>query len=165
LKERYEGNSSTHLDLDLDLWLEAGSSYGPDKNWLYGLSDTTTKNLRISRSVLIVGFSQSIMSTQTLEFATILDQRVQAWTTHLNEKCKRLTADYEELCRLIIEMRSQIGGTCATLNMITVPTTTNLLLLQPCIYFIFIVFERINVKICNKYFFYFIFLIIFFTYV
>jgi len=104
LKERYEGDSSTHLDLDLDLWLEVESSYGLDKNWLYGLSNTTAKNLQTFRSVLIVGFSQSILSTP--EFATMLDQRVQAWMILLNDKYKQLNADYKEFCRLIIEMRS-----------------------------------------------------------
>jgi hypothetical protein len=31
LKERYGDDPSTDLDLDLDLWLEAGSSSGPDR--------------------------------------------------------------------------------------------------------------------------------------
>jgi hypothetical protein len=32
LRERYRDDPSTHLDFDLDLWMEAGSSGGPDKN-------------------------------------------------------------------------------------------------------------------------------------
>jgi hypothetical protein len=74
----------------------------------------------------------------------ILDQRVQAWTTHLNEKHERLTADYEELYQLVMKMRSQMGGAYAHLNWPYDPTTTNLLL-QRCLYFRFIIFERINV--------------------
>jgi hypothetical protein len=45
LKERYEHDLSTHLDLNLDLWLEAGSSSEPDRNRVYGLSNTTAKSL------------------------------------------------------------------------------------------------------------------------
>jgi len=47
-----------------------------------------------------------ILSTQTPEFAIILDQRVHTQTTHLNEKRERLTVDYEKLCRLVMEIRS-----------------------------------------------------------
>jgi hypothetical protein len=44
------------------------------------------KNLQTARSVLIIGFLQSILSTQTLEFVAMLDQQVQTKTTYLNEK-------------------------------------------------------------------------------
>jgi hypothetical protein len=40
----------------------------------------------------------------------MLDQRVQDQTTYLNEKYERLIADYEELCRVVMEMRSHMGG-------------------------------------------------------
>ena len=60
------------------------------------------KNLQTARSVSTIGCSQSISSTQTLEFAVMLDQRVQARMTHLNEKCEQLIVDYEELSRLVI---------------------------------------------------------------
>jgi hypothetical protein len=56
-----------------------------------------TENLWTTHSVLTVGHLQSIPSTQTLEFTTMLDQRVQTQTTRLNEKYKRLIVDYEEL--------------------------------------------------------------------
>jgi DNA-directed RNA polymerase subunit L len=116
LNERYEDNFSTHLDLDLDLSLEAGSSGGPDRNRVYKLLNTTTENLQTTRSVSIVGCSQSIPSTQTPEFTMMLDQRVKARTTHLNEKFERLIDDYEELRRLVLEMRSQMDGTYAPHN-------------------------------------------------
>jgi len=32
LRERYGDDPSTHLDFDPDLWMEVGSSGGPDKN-------------------------------------------------------------------------------------------------------------------------------------
>ena len=45
LKERYGDNLSTHPDFDPDLWMEVGSSGGPDKNRVYELSNTMAKNL------------------------------------------------------------------------------------------------------------------------
>jgi hypothetical protein len=35
--------------------------------------------------------------------------------SHLNEKYEQLSADYEELRQVVMEMRSQMGGTCASL--------------------------------------------------
>jgi hypothetical protein len=63
LRERYGDNPSTHPDFDLDLWMEVGSSGGPDKNQVYGLSNTTVENLRSSRNVSIVGNSPLVSST------------------------------------------------------------------------------------------------------
>jgi hypothetical protein len=55
LRERYGDNPSTHPDFDPDLWMEVGSSGGPDKNRVYGLSNTMAGNLRSARSVSTVG--------------------------------------------------------------------------------------------------------------
>ena len=38
---------------------------------------------------------------------------MQEYTTHLNEKYKRLSTEYEELHRMVMDIRSQMGGTCA----------------------------------------------------
>jgi len=43
LRERYGDDPSTYLDLDPELWMEVGSSGGPDKNRVYGLSNTTAR--------------------------------------------------------------------------------------------------------------------------
>ena len=51
LKERCMDNSSTHLNIDLVLWLEARLSGEPDRNWIYELLKTMTENLRMIRSV------------------------------------------------------------------------------------------------------------------
>jgi hypothetical protein len=59
LQERYGDDSSTHAKLDPDLWLEVRSSSGLDKNQVYGISNTTTEDIRTDRSVLIVGSLQS----------------------------------------------------------------------------------------------------------
>jgi len=45
LKERYKDEPSTHLDIGPDLWLEGELFGGPDRNRMYGLSDTMTENL------------------------------------------------------------------------------------------------------------------------
>jgi len=103
----------THLDLDPGLWLEAGSSGGSDRNWMYEFSNTKTENLWMTQRVSIVGCSQSVLSTQTSEFAVMLDHRVQDQTTHLNEKYERLTMDYEELRQVVMKMRSHMGHPCA----------------------------------------------------
>ena len=36
LRERYADDPWTHPDFNLDLWMEVGSSRGPDKNQVYG---------------------------------------------------------------------------------------------------------------------------------
>jgi hypothetical protein len=41
----------------------------------------------------------------------LLDQGVQERTTYLNEKYEWLSADYEELRRMVIDIRSQMSGT------------------------------------------------------
>ena len=76
LKERYENNPSIYLDINPDLWLKAGSCGGPDKNQVYELSYTTIENLRMNYSISTIEFSQSVPSTQSLEFAALLDQEV-----------------------------------------------------------------------------------------
>jgi hypothetical protein len=71
LRERHGDDPSTHLDFDLDLWMEVGSSGGPDKNQVYRLSNTTTENLRAARSVSTVRSSPSVSSTQSEKFIAI----------------------------------------------------------------------------------------------
>jgi hypothetical protein len=73
----YGDNLSTHLDLDLDLWLEEKLFDGPYRNHVYSLSNTKIRNLLMVRNVSTVGRLQLIPSTQTPEFKVILDQLVQ----------------------------------------------------------------------------------------
>jgi hypothetical protein len=93
LKDRHEDDLSTHLNIDLDLWLKVGSYGELNRNRVYGLSNTTTENLRTTCSASTIECSQSILSILTLKFAAMLDQRVQDQTTHLNVKYERLIAD------------------------------------------------------------------------
>ena len=114
LRERYEDNPSTHPDL----WMEVGSSSGPDKNRVYGLSNTMVKNLRLARSVSTVRSSPSISSTQSKEFVA------------LKQQYERLSTDYDQLCQMVMEMRSRMGDEYVQpLLGRTVPGTTSLVLL------------------------------------
>ena len=71
LRERYGNDPLTQQDFDPDLWMEVGSSGGPDKNRVYGLSNTTAEKLRSARSVSTVGSSSSVSSTQSEEFVAL----------------------------------------------------------------------------------------------
>ena len=53
LRERYGDDPSTYPDL----LMEVGSSGRPDKNRVYGLSNTIAENLQAARCVSIVGSS------------------------------------------------------------------------------------------------------------
>jgi hypothetical protein len=92
LREIYEDDILTHPEFNSDLWMEIGSSGGPDKNRVYGLSNTTADNLRTARSVSTVVSSQSISSSQSKEFVA-LQQR----TAQLIERYDHLSAEYAQL--------------------------------------------------------------------
>jgi len=82
--------------------MEAGSSDGPDKNRVYGLSNTTAENLRSTRSALTVGSSPSVSNTQSEEFIA------------LKQQYQQLSMTYDELHQIVMEMRSKMGDdTCA----------------------------------------------------
>jgi len=83
LRERYGDDPLTYPDFDPDLWMEVGSSCGPDKNQVYRLSNTTAKNLRLTRSVSTVRSCPSISSTQFEEFMA------------LKQQYERLSTDYD----------------------------------------------------------------------
>ena len=75
-----------------DLWMKVGSSGGPNKNRVYGLSNTTAENLRAARSVSTVGSSQSVSSTQSKKFVAL-----QQHTAQLTEKYDHLSGEYAQL--------------------------------------------------------------------
>jgi hypothetical protein len=95
LRERYGDDPSIHPDFNPDLWMAVGSSGGPDKNQVYGLSNTTAENLRAASSASTVGSSQS------KEFVAL-----QQHTSHLTEKYEQLSTNYE-LHQIIMNMTSQ----------------------------------------------------------
>jgi hypothetical protein len=86
LRERYGDDILTHPEFDPDLWMEVGSSGGPDKNRVYRLSNTTADNLQSTRSVSTVGSSQS------KEFVAL-----QQHTAQLTDKYEHLSAEYAQL--------------------------------------------------------------------
>jgi len=122
LRERYGDDLLTHPEFDSDLWMEVESSCGPDKNRVYGLSNTTAENLRAARSVSTIGSSQSVSSTQSKEFMAF-----QQHTAQLTEKYDHLSAvyeqlkaenaqqkaDHDQLREFVMNIASQNGDTCA----------------------------------------------------
>jgi hypothetical protein len=128
LRERYRDDILTHPEFDPDLWMEVGSSGGPDKNRVYGLSNTTADNLRSTRSVSVVGSSQSIWSSQSKEFVALQQHTTQLTEKydHLLAECAQLKAShaqqraeskqqkaaYEQLREMVMNMAAQ-SGTCA----------------------------------------------------
>jgi len=96
LRERYGDDPLTQPDFDPDLWMKVGSSSGPDKNWVYGLSNTTAEKLRLARSVSTVRSSPSVSSTQS-EFLA------------LKQQYERLSTDYAQLHQMVMEIRSKMG--------------------------------------------------------
>jgi len=102
LRERY-GDDPSNPDFNPDLWMEVGSSGGPDKNRVYRLSNTTAENLRAAHSVSTVGSSQLVASTQSGEFMA------------LKQQYERLSTDYEQLRQMVMDIRSQMGDTYALL--------------------------------------------------
>jgi hypothetical protein len=82
--------------------MKVGSSGRPNKNQVYGLSNTTTENLHSARSVSTVGSSPSVSNTQSEEFIA------------LKQQYQQLSTNYDELCQIVMEMRSKMGDdTCA----------------------------------------------------
>jgi hypothetical protein len=82
--------------------MEAGSSGGPDKNRVYGLSNTTAENLHSTHSVSTVGSSPLVSNTQSEEFIA------------LKQQYQQLSTNYDELHQIVMEMRSKMGDdTCA----------------------------------------------------
>ena len=102
LRERYGDDILTHLEFNPDLWMEVGSSGGPDKNQVYGLSNTTADNSRSARSVSTVRSSQSISSSQSKEFVAL-----QQHTAQLTEKYDHLSAEYAQLKASHAEQRAE----------------------------------------------------------
>jgi len=67
----------------MDLWLEVRSFNGVNKNQVCSISNTTTKELWMNRSVSTIGCSQLVSSTHSPKFQAILNQHVEAQMTYL----------------------------------------------------------------------------------
>jgi len=115
LRERYGDDPLTHSEFDPDLWMEVRSSGGPDKNRVYGLSNTTTDNLRAARSVSTVRSSQSVSSTQSKEFVALQQYTTQLIEKydHLSEEHAHLKAEHDQFREFVMNMASHYRDTCA----------------------------------------------------
>ncbi|KAJ6980865.1 hypothetical protein NC653_024281 [Populus alba x Populus x berolinensis] len=69
----------------------------------------------MAHSVSTVGSLQLISTTHSQEFVTL-----QQHTTHLIEEYERLYMDYDELCRMAMDMRSQMGVVLRSLSSLVV---------------------------------------------
>jgi hypothetical protein len=76
--------------------MEVGSSGGPDKNRVYGLSNTTGENMRSARSVSTVGSSKSVSSTQSEDIMAL-----KQYMANLTKKYEQLSVNYEQLHHLL----------------------------------------------------------------
>jgi hypothetical protein len=65
LYERYEKDSSTHRELNLDLWLDVGSTGGPNKNQVYSIFNTTIKDMWVRHNVSTIRTLKSRSSQQS----------------------------------------------------------------------------------------------------
>jgi len=102
LRERYGDDHLTHLNFDSDLWMEVRSFGGPEKNRVYGLSNTTVENLRLA--LVSQPSSPSVSSTQSEEFVA------------LKQQYEWLSTNYDQLRQMVMEIRSRMGDdTCAAL--------------------------------------------------
>jgi hypothetical protein len=101
LPERYGDDHSTHLELDLNLWLEVGLY----RNWVYSISNTRVEDKWTRRSVSTIKSLQSASSSQSLEFQLILNQQIKTRMTHLTTEIERLNAKTTELQRLYMELK------------------------------------------------------------
>ena len=122
MRERYGDDPLTHPEFDPDLWMEVGSSGGPDKNRVYGFSNTTADNLRSACSVSTVGSSQSKefvalqqhMAQLTEKYDHLLEAYAQLKASHAQQRANsaQQKTDYEQLREMVMNMASQ-SGTCA----------------------------------------------------
>ena len=122
MRERYGDDHLTHPKFDSDLWMEVGSSDGPNKNQVYRLSNTTADNLRSACSVSTVGSSQSKefvalqqhMAQLTEKYDHLLEAYAQLKASHAQQRANsaQQKTDYEQLREMVMNMASQ-SGTCA----------------------------------------------------
>ena len=117
LRERYEDDPTTHPEFDPDLWMEVGSSGGPDKNRVYGLFNSTIDNLWLAHSSSTVGSSQSkefvALQQHTAQLNEKYDHLSEAYTQLKVSQAQKRPA-YEQLREMVMNMAQ--GGTCALIS-------------------------------------------------
>ena len=110
LGERYEDNPSNHPDFDSDLWMEMGSSGGPEKYRVYRLSNTTAENFRLTHSVSTVGSSPSVLSTSlrsSLPETTISTTLDELWSAPSNGHGDEIKDEWWYMCSSFLAVRSR----------------------------------------------------------
>jgi len=136
LKERYKDNSSIHLDLEPDLWLETGSSNRPNRNQVYGLFNITTDDLWTVYVSTIN--SNSRVWDDFRPMSSNLNDSSYYWlcmTRWWDSRTLSISNEWNH--RWVVHVLFLIG--------LTVPAMTLFLLLLRLLYSTLIVFELINV--------------------
>jgi len=72
---KHKKDHLTHPEYDLKLWLEVGAIDGPNKNWVYSISTTTTRNIRSNFSVSTIDNPQSSTSHPSQAIEQLVEQR------------------------------------------------------------------------------------------
>ena len=65
-------------ELDMGLLLEARSFDRSNKNWFYGILNTTTKDMQMSHTVSIIGSSQSGLSLRSSTVQAFVREQIEA---------------------------------------------------------------------------------------
>ena len=81
LRETYGDDPSTDPEFDPDLWMEAGSSGGPDKNRVYGLSNTRADNLRTTDT------TKRLMSSPKCRSVEVINNPARPGSNHREVNC------------------------------------------------------------------------------
>jgi hypothetical protein len=111
LRERYGDDLLIHPDFDMDLWMEVGSSGGPDKNRVYRLFNTTAENLRLpvvsqSLGALSINIEHPVWGVCGLETTiwTILDG---LWSSPSNGHGDEIKDEWWYMCNPFFAIRSR----------------------------------------------------------
>lgn len=99
----------TYLKLNSNLQLQAKSINRPDTNQVYGISNTTYKNIWASRSLSTLETLQSGSNQQLLVIKAIIREQVQVETTQLRTQTTKLKDKFI----VIKQPLTTLTGTCA----------------------------------------------------
>jgi len=122
LRERYRDDPLTYSKFDPDLWMEVGSSGGPDKNRVYELSNTIAENLRATVVFQSLGAPNQYRapnlrsswpcSNTRLSSPKKYDHLLAAYS-QLEADNAQQKAEYDQLREFVMNMASQSDDRCA----------------------------------------------------
>ena len=87
----------THLEYDLDLWLEARATSEPDRNQVYDISMTIAWDIRLSYGVSIIGTLKFNLSKPSLAIKELIEQWAGSLRAKIEAKYKEQQNKLEEI--------------------------------------------------------------------